>query len=209
MHVLAIGAHHDDVELGCGGALLAWRAGGASITVFTASTSGYRDAQGREVRPDAEARAEGHRAAALLGATLLTADFPTFGLQPTEPLRQALLGALEQARPDVVLTHWTGDVHQDHRAVAQATLHVARHVPRLLAYRSNWYNGDRPFDARHFVDITAHLEGKVRLVETFASENARTQGRWVAWTRQLAAVTGLTVGVDAAEGFEVVRWLEP
>ena len=45
MNVLALGAHFDDVELGCGGALAAHSLKGDNITVYTATLSGYLDPQ--------------------------------------------------------------------------------------------------------------------------------------------------------------------
>lgn len=206
MRVLAVGAHHDDVELGCGGSLLLWKGQGHEITIYTATRSGYSDPGGAVVRSDAAARAEGVAAAEFLGAELIAGDAPTLALEFAEPLNRELLGVVERVRPDLVLTHWSGDVHHDHRALALASLHCCRHLPRLLMYRANWYESDRRFDPRFFVEITPTLEKKIELVGTYRSENERTAQVWSDYIRASARLDGLKTGVPFAEGFEVVTW---
>lgn len=207
MNILAIGAHFDDVELGCGGSLLAWKGQGHAITIFVVSRSGYRDPQGTVIRSDATARAEGIAAADYIGAKLIEGDIPTFELEFAEPLNKKLMDVLHSVQPDMVLTHWSGDVHHDHQALALASLHCCRHIPRLLMYCVNWYESDQRFDPRFFVDISATLEKKTELIEMYRSENGRTGGLWLDYVRASARMTGLRAGVQYAEGFEVVKWL--
>lgn len=207
MKILAIGAHFDDVELGCGGSLLAWKAQGHELTIFVATRSGYQDPSGQIVRSDDTARAEGRAAAQTIGAELIEGGLPTFELEFAEPLNARLVDVFSNVRPDLVLTHWGGDVHHDHRALALATLHAGRHVPRLLTYCSNWYQGDTTFEPRIFVDITGTLEAKRKLVQMHQSETKRTGHRWDDFVCSQARLIGLKVGLSAAEGFGVVRWL--
>ena len=65
MNVLAVGAHPDDIELGCGGALLAHAAAGDTVTMLV--VTGGENGPGDDART-AGRRAEQERAAALLGA---------------------------------------------------------------------------------------------------------------------------------------------
>ena len=107
----------------------------------------------------------------------------------------------------MVLTHWTDDTHPDHRALAKATLHSCRHLPRVLLYCSNWYESDERFDPRFFVDISITLERKLKLIELHKSENTRTRGAWLEYTRAQARTLGLKAGIEYAESFQVVKWL--
>jgi LmbE family N-acetylglucosaminyl deacetylase len=207
MNILAIGAHFDDVELGCGGSLLAWRDLGHSLTVFVATVSGYRDPQGNLIRSNEAARAEGLAVAKKMGATLIEGGFPHFDLEFSEPLNSKLIQIIRDIKPDLVLTHWPDDTHPDHRALASATLHVCRHLPRVLLYCSNWYESDQRFDPRFFVDISVTLEQKLKLIELHQSENTRTHGTWLDYTRAQAKMLGAKTGVEYAEGFQVVKWL--
>jgi len=110
-------------------------------------------------------------------------------------------------RPDRMLIPWEGDTHPDHRALAQAALHASRHVPTVLAYRSNWYLGTDRFAPRVFVDISQTMEEKVHLISLHQSENARTKGAWETAARHQAAIDGLAAGVACAEGFMPVKML--
>lgn len=209
MNILAIGAHFDDVELGCGGSLFAFKNQGHTLNIFTASSSGYSDPQGRLVRSNDIAREEGKKAAQYLDARLIEGNFPTFELEFAEPLNCALMDVLSTTRPDIVFTHWPGDVHHDHRALGLASLQCCRHIPRVLTYCSNWYEGGRHFEPRFFIDISAYLENKIHLISLYQSENRRTDGCWEEYARNQARLMGLKMGVRFAESFEVVKWLMP
>lgn len=206
--ILAIGAHHDDVELGCGGSLLKWRAQGDGITLFIASTSGYRDSQGKRVRSDNVAHAEGVKAAKYMDAVMIDGGFQTFNVAFGEPLNRKILDALMSLKPDLVLTHWTGDVHHDHRELALSTLHCCRHIPRVLMYRSNWYDGAQLFNPRFFVDISEVFDQKKELVNIYRSECNRTGVLWSDYIDAQSTLIGLKAGVSKAEGFEIVRWID-
>ncbi len=205
MKILAIGAHADDVELGCGGSLLKWAAAGHEITIFTATDSAYAAPDGTVIRSAETARTEAEAAAKKIGARLITGDFKTFALTFSEPLNAGLIEVIGEVGPDMVLTHWSGDSHPDHQALASATLHACRRVPTVLTYASNGYPGFTTFDGRTHVDISDVLEDKLALVSLFDSENTRTDGAWVDSLRDHAAVCGRITGVDHAESFGVVK----
>ncbi|MEM1028785.1 MAG: PIG-L family deacetylase [Myxococcota bacterium] len=206
MRVLAIGAHFDDVELGCGGTLLAQGAAGHTLGLLVATRSGYARPDGTMVRADETARREGCAAAAAMGATLFEGNLPTFGVGFDEKTHAMLLDCFDRFAPDVVLTHWPGDAHHDHRQLGLATIHCARRIGRVLTYRSNWDSSAERFEPRFFVDIETTLEGKLDLLAHHASEMTRTGGRWRSAVQARARDHGERAGCLYAEGFEVVRW---
>lgn len=110
LDVLAIGAHPDDVELGCGGtvALLAEQGYQVGILHLTRGESGTR---GSGEEREAEARA----AAEALGATLVGfLDCGDGSLRRGEAEEDALIEQLRLRRPDVVLGPAPADRHPDH-----------------------------------------------------------------------------------------------
>lgn len=207
MQILAIGAHFDDIELGCGGSLLHWKQQRHKITLFVATQSGYDDPQGRPIRSSQSALTEGQAAARYIDAELLTGDWPTFCIEFDESLNASLVDLIQTLKPDLLLTHWGHDVHHDHQVLAKASLHCSRHVPRLLTYRSNWYCGDRSFKPNFFVDISKTFTKKQELIQIYASENRRTNGSWIDYITAEAKRMGLIAGTAYAEGFEVIKWL--
>lgn len=206
MKVLALGAHADDVELGCGGALLRHAAQGDEVSLLVVTHSGYHELSGRSRDPDL-AEAEARENAQRLGARLHLGGFDTLTLTATSELVFAIARAIHLEKPDRVYTHYDGDTHLDHAAVALATLVAAKHVAQLLMYRSNANPLTRPFAADFFIDITGFVDAKAELIATFASEGDKVQ-RWIRRCRAQAVVDGATAGVDAAEGFRLVHHRE-
>ncbi len=161
MNVLAVGAHPDDIELGCGGALLAHRKAGHRVTMLV-MTGGELGPTGNATR-----RAEQEDAAALLGAELRWGRFED-GLVPGDLTGVvAVEAALSASGADIVYTHTTADTHQDHRATASATLAAARRSCRILSYESPSTVGFAP--TLH-IDVADFVEGKLDLVRAHMSQ---------------------------------------
>jgi bacillithiol biosynthesis deacetylase BshB1 len=116
LDVLAIGAHPDDVELGCGGTMLRLADAGLRLGVLDL-TAGERGSRG-----DAQTRAaEAARASAMMGlAVRETLSFPDTALEPSLAVRRAVVEALRRHRPRVVLSPLPHDLHPDHAAAGRA-----------------------------------------------------------------------------------------
>lgn len=207
VNILAIGAHADDVELGCGGALLKWASEGNAITIYTATDSEFSTTNGTLVRSAQTVAAEAANSANELGAQLLTGSFKCFELISAKALNSELVEVIERVDPAVILTHWDQDTHSDHRELAKATIHACRRVPTVLMYQSNHYVGATAFDGRFFVDISSWLEAKLKLIRLFESEYSRADGKWDDIVRVKAANEGHRSGVQFAEAFQVLKYL--
>jgi LmbE family N-acetylglucosaminyl deacetylase len=131
LRVLAIGAHSDDIEIGCGGTLLrlASEVQQLDLTWVVLSADGSR---ADEARAGAEA----------FGATTVEVEayedaFFKYGREVKEHFE----GLKARVAPDVVLTHHGSDLHQDHRLVAELTWNTFRdHL--ILEYEIPKYDGD-------------------------------------------------------------------
>jgi LmbE family N-acetylglucosaminyl deacetylase len=162
--VLAIGAHPDDIELGCGGALLAHAAAGDAVTMLVL-TGGEN---GPGTRAQVTGRwAEQRTAAATLGATLRWGGLRDCTLTPDAGTVRLLEDAIDQTGADQVYVHAPDDSHQDHRAAAAATLAAARRLSRVLHYQSP---STLSFTPSVFIDVTAHLTGKLAALAAHASQ---------------------------------------
>ena len=208
MNILAIGAHFDDIELGCGGAIAAHAAGGDDVHVFVASHSGFTSLDGSYQRDQDVARAEGELAMQTLGAkSLECGGIPTLRVEFVDELNLQIVRLVEKHCIDLVYTHWFGDIHHDHQAVSKASLHSCRHVPRLLMYRSNWYHSPVSFSGTFYRDITDHWLCKKLAISCHKSEMDRTGQKWLDFFENEALNAGQRIGVKYAEVFEVVKYL--
>ncbi|WP_287963189.1 hypothetical protein [Alcanivorax sp.] len=126
----------------------------------------------------------------------------------TDALNIEILRLVDCHSIDLVYAHWVGDIHHDHQAVARASLHSCRHVPRMLMYRSNWYHSNLDFRGNFYVDITDFWTLKEQAIRAHVSEMNRTGEKWIQFFKNEAGNAGQRIGVKYAEVFEVVKWLE-
>ena len=134
--VLCLGAHADDLEIGCGGTLLTLleknRHVGVTWVVFSASGERAREAV--------------ESARSLLTSVqdkeIIVKDFRD-GFLPYEParLKEAFEEIKTRVAPDLIFTHHRQDLHQDHRVVAELTWQTFRdHL--IFEYEVPKYDGD-------------------------------------------------------------------
>lgn len=193
--VLALGAHPDDVELGCGATLAKLAAQGARVRVVVLS-------EGRNgCDPLAHDRGEETRLSLrMLGIEdVEQARLPDTGLPGVLPDLIALIQAhCDELRPDRVYTMFQHDRHQDHRAVFDATIVACRGAPQVLCYEtpSSWPN----FMPVVFEPIEATLERKIAALDLHASQRHRAymQDDHI---RCNARFRGHQVGLGPCEGF--------
>ncbi|MEV6343114.1 PIG-L family deacetylase [Actinoplanes sp. NPDC051851] len=159
--VLAIGAHPDDIELGCGGTLAAHRAAGDAVTMLV--VTGGQNGPGLV----ADRRAEAEAAARSLDCLLLWGRMLDCAVAPDATTIAVIEEAIREVEADVVYVHAPDDSHQDHRAVAAATVSAARHSRRVLHYRSP---STTRFEPSLYVDISAHLDRKIAALSCHRSQ---------------------------------------
>ena len=208
MNILAIGAHFDDIELGCGGALAKHVDAGDNVYAYVATISGFINAENQVVRANETAIDEGKKAMEILGAELSCGYFRTLEVEFNESLNSQIIRLVEEKQIEKVYTHWIGDIHHDHQAVARASLHSCRHVARMLMYRSNWYHSAQDFRGTFYVDITNYLGIKMDSLRAHKSEMDRTREKWIDFFTHEAENAGQKIGVTHAEVFELVKWLD-
>ena len=167
--VLCLGAHSDDIEIGCGATLLHLKKLVPQLklhwVVFTAS--GLREQEAAKAVELFTAGCE---------KTVVLKDFQDRYLPYSgREVKQFFDELRQQVEPDLIFTHWSGDAHQDHRLLSELTGNTFRnHL--ILEYEIPKYDGDlgRP---NVFVPLEAPLyEKKVDFLHE-AFETQRTK-RW-------------------------------
>jgi LmbE family N-acetylglucosaminyl deacetylase len=133
--ILCLGAHSDDIEIGCGGTLLQLRQGDTKLkfhwVVFSAAGK-----RGEEARKAAELFTTGCDKEVFV-KEYRDGFLPYSGLQVKEFFEE-LKG---RVNPDVIFTNWQGDAHQDHRLICELTWNTFRnHL--ILEYEIPKYDGD-------------------------------------------------------------------
>jgi LmbE family N-acetylglucosaminyl deacetylase len=197
LKILAIGAHPDDIELGCGAALLAHRRAGHAVTMLV-MTAGRGAAEQRLRQPEQE------EAAALLQAQLLWGGFEDGHIPDGEPAVRVIEDAITATGAEIIYTHGAADSHQDHRAVAATTAAASRKTQRVLAYESPTSLG---FSPTHFVDVEGLVEAKLGLIRVHLSQVMKNGLVDLEAVEAQTRFRGFQARVRHAEAFEASRFL--
>lgn len=189
--VLCVGAHADDIEIGCGGTLLRLLAERPDTIVrwivFSGSEARRAEAQ-NSARSFCGAHAGDYRI-----FDFRDGYFPFYGAMIKDAFEE-LKGAVA---PSLIFTHWVKDAHQDHRVIAELT-HCTFRNHLILEYEIPKYDGDLG-NPNVFMPLSREqMARKVNLIlENFPSQAAR---QWFdeETFRALARLRG--IGCNAPEG---------
>ena len=165
--VLLLGAHSDDIEIGCGGTVLQWvrQYPRARFVWVTLSADGAREA---ETRAAAERLLAGAHQAEVRTAAFRGSYFPHEGAALKDYFE-----SLKAFAPDVVLTHCRHDLHQDHRVTHELTWNTFRDQV-VLEYEIPKFDGDLGVPNVYVPLTRADLQHKCDiLMECFASQRTR------------------------------------
>ncbi len=194
--VLAIGAHPDDVEIGCGGALAKHHADYDVLHILTLS----RGAAGGDTNVR---MIEANNAAAMVGAKLKVGNLPDTDISAGAETIALIEAAIADLQATHVYTHSAEDTHQDHRAVHAASLVAARGAPNVYCYQSPSTTVE--FKPHRFVDITHYIEKKLDLIGAYRSQAARMEAMQPDVILSTARYWGRFAGHVLAEPLRIVR----
>ena len=201
MNVLALGAHPDDIEYGCGGMLTKYAEKGHDVFLWIAS-DGSLGGEG------AVRRQEQADSALIMGAReIFWGDY-----RDTEvPLTRELIGRIETVikliQPRMIFVHYPDDTHQDHRNLAQGTMSATRYVPNFLFYEGPTTQN---FSPNCFTDVEKVLDKKLACLEAHRSQVAKTNIEdftILELAVSSANFRGIQARVKYAEAFQSIRLL--
>ncbi len=218
--VLVISAHLDDEVLGVGGTMARHAMEGDEVHVLNICDRSERH------RFDADMvtmlRTQARKMAKIIGVKelhhgKLADEYLDISLADViRPIEEVV----EKIHPSIIYTHHKGDVNQDHRAIFEATLVATRaftysFIERVFSYEVLSSTEQAPaslpgwqFAPNHFVDIEKTLKDKINGMACYKSEyNGFPFPRSEKGIRTLAHFRGMACGREAAEAFELIRWI--
>ena len=200
MKILAIGAHPDDLEYGCAGALIQHvnRGDQVFLAIVTDGSQGGDPATRRD---------EQLAAAKIIGAEdVFFLDYTDTRFECNRESIMKIEEIVQRVNPDSVYTHFGEDTHQDHREIARAVVPAARSVPDLLFYEGL---SSRDFNPTIFANIGSVIHQKLAALQAHSSQVTRTniESMTIVDIAQSAAnFRGIQGRVTYAEGFVAVRY---
>ena len=199
MRILAIGAHPDDIEIGCGGTLLKYARRGHEVFLLVVTDGG----QGGE---GAARWSEQEEAARILQAVrLYRGDYSDTAIPLDRESIQRVEQVITEVQPDFIFVHYQDDTHQDHRNLSVATITATRYTRNVLFFEGPTTQN---FSPSVFVDIDAILEDKIAALRAHASQVDKTNIEGLTIldvARASAHFRGIQGRVRNAEGFIPLR----
>ncbi|RIY07526.1 PIG-L family deacetylase [Hymenobacter rubripertinctus] len=203
LRLLCLGAHADDIEIGAGGTLLRWlregRVAAVHWVVWAATEERAREAA-------ASAALFLAAAPGPVEATVTVHRFADGSLAAERAVIRQHYEQLKQFEPNLILTHYQHDLHQDHRLVSELTWNTFRnHL--ILEYEIPKYDGDLGNPAA-FVDLPAEvLAEKLRLLQTAFPTQAGKHWYDDETFRALPRLRGIQSATRYAEAFHLRKVL--
>jgi LmbE family N-acetylglucosaminyl deacetylase len=197
--ILAIGAHPDDIEFGCGGTLIKYTQKGHRLFLQIMTDGGLGAEKATRIEEQIKSKA-------ILGAD----DIFWGGYEDTHLIVDIdLIGKIEKVikkiRPDFIFCSYPEDTHQDHRHLGQAVMSATRYIRNVLFYEGPTTQNFKP---HVFVDIDDTLERKIAALKAHKSQVMKTNIEdlsIVEVARSSANFRGIQGRVKFAEAFHALR----
>ena len=168
LSVLCIGAHSDDIEIGAGATILGWIERGVQLDVHWA-VLGAVGPRADEARSSASAFLDNASRAVIDLAEFRNGYYPHQGAD----IKDWFEALRTRTSPDVILSHWRHDAHQDHREVSRLTWNTFRDHT-ILEYEIPKWDGDAGQPNVYLPASRTVMERKTRLLrQHFGSQRAK------------------------------------
>lgn len=201
--ILVLGAHYDDIELGCGGTIARLIKEGADVTAVIISNSEIKDEKNKIIRSKKIAKYEGLKGLKIIGIKKITNfNIKIFEITKKRELISGKLNKIiSKEKFDTLFTHWVSDPHLDHKEMGHISIWLSRKINNIFQYRSNYYFSDQPFIENYFFDISNTLEIKKKALLAHNSEMVRHNHDWYNYFINKSLNNGIKINTKAAESF--------
>ena len=216
--ILVVAAHPDDEALGCGGTIARHAIEGDLVHLVLMADGVY--SRSNITSEDFERRMAALKSAqSILGISSVDyLGLPDNRMDSIQLLDivQKLEPIIENKQPTIVYTHHHGDLNIDHRITHEAVMTACRPMPNFsvkeiygfeVMSSTEWASPiHSTFIPSFFVDISKQLPIKIKALEAYAEEmRSVPHSRSIKHIEVLARHRGYSIGVEAAEAFEVYR----
>lgn len=211
-NILAVGAHPDDVELGCGGTLIKHIKNGNTVTIMHMTNTGVKNViTGEVLRTAEQSKSEAEQAAEIMGANIVQLCFEDqnvpFNLDSIVAIEKYIINL----NIDTIFTHWGGDSHQDHINTLKSTLAAGRNVDNIFLYEQVPMPrvGNIFPNINFYFDISDCYELKMKACSAHKSQiTEKYKNKVLEGTRALAEYRGAQADCKYAEAFECIKFIK-
>ncbi|MCG3157693.1 MAG: hypothetical protein DKINENOH_04329 [bacterium] len=214
LHLLVIGAHIGDAEVTAGGVVCKYTRAGHRATFLHLTPGEKGNPKMNHLEYKQQRLAETRRSAEKMGAEVMVFDYADGELPVNNEVKLKICDAVRQLKPDIVITHWHGSFHRDHRnchvnamegvfwaALPGIVRALPPHCITALYYAENW---EDPYDYQPdlWIDISEVYDqwmAALREHALFRGEVASFD--YLQYYSGLTAMRGAEVGYKRAQTF--------
>lgn len=214
-HVMAVGAHPDDIEFGCSGTLIKHHNNGDLVVyVCMTSTPSVDATTGETIRSGVELTNEVECATKTLGIDVVEfLQFKDLHVPFSFESVSSLEKLIKKYKIDTIYTHWAGDSNQDHIATFKTTMAAARYVPNVFCYEQIPIprHTENPMSINYYSDITDTFNTKIKASECHKSQYKKYKAAGFDVSKNLKIMAqhrGIEANCEYAEGFNVIKRVE-
>lgn len=219
--IIVISAHPDDEVIGVGGTILKHKANGDEI--FWLIITNVFESQGfTKLRVESRQEEIKQVAEALGIKKTFLLDYPTMSLSSSSIITMTpkISEVFKEVEPEIVYCLNRSDAHSDHRVTFDAVVACTKSfrypfVKKVLMYECISETEFAPvlpekvFQPNYFVDITNYFSGKIEAMKIYESELAEHPfPRSIRNLEALATFRGASVGVEYAEAFQLIKYID-
>tara|TARA_A100001388_G_C28597766_1_gene416636 strand:- start:98 stop:736 length:639 start_codon:yes stop_codon:yes gene_type:complete len=207
--ILILSPHTDDAELGCGGSIVKFLDQGKNILWCVFSTA--EDSLPNHLPKDT-LKKEFIDVCNKLKLSKNQYLIHNYSVRKLPDFRQEILEGLVRIKnnfnPDLVIGPSLNDYHQDHQVIANEMIRAFKSSSSIISYELPWNH--ITFSNQMFVTLNQRqLNKKINLLESYKSQIEKKRSYFSQnFIRSLASIRGTQIGMDYAEAFEVIRWIE-
>jgi len=219
--IIVISAHPDDEVLGVGGTLLKHVANGDEV-YWLITTNVFED-QGFSKERIASRQLEIEKVAQIIGVTkTFKLDYPTMTLSSSTLLTMVpeISAVFSEIEPEIIYCLNRSDAHSDHRVTFDAVMSCTKSfrypfIKQVLMYECISETefapvlAEKVFLPNYFVDVSDYFDKKIQAMEIYRSEiGAHPFPRSLRNLEALATFRGASVGVEYAEAFQLLKYID-
>ena len=198
-NILAIGAHPDDIEFGCGGALIKYAMRGHRLFMLVLTGGGSGAVTQTRMSEQLASKK-------IMGVEeIFWGGYEDTHLHVDVNLIGKIEDVIAEVQPDFIFCNYHDDTHQDHRHLSQAVMSATRYIRNVLFYEGPTTQN---FNPHVFVDISDTLETKMQALEAHQSQVTKTNIEdmyIIEMARASANFRGIQGRVKYAEAFHSLR----
>ena len=209
-NILAVGAHADDIEIGCGGTVALHVKNNDNVYMLIMTEPYYEDYNGKVLRSKEEGKIEADNAAKVLGVKkLIDLGFKEKSVPYSVESVEAINKIVDKYEIDLVYTHWLHDTHQDHMRTAQSVISACRLIPSILMYEPSYPAGRSylGFRNQYYLDVSSTFKQKMDALKEHKSQIKKFGKSHLEMITSRARHRGYEIQCKYAECFEVLRLL--